>query len=1374
MNAIRIGFLSSVLFLVMAGMQLYLPETANGFLIPVAHAQNCEYPPVDEPDGDGDECDPTYLNDLNTTKANGDQSDDTNSCPMTCGNPINFATGDKFQKEVDYVGFGPFPLTLIRYYNSQDIGNYQFGSNWRSSYSRSISLQSSSVANAIRDDGKLLTFTLINGVWTPDSDVNSKLVKTANGWTYTTGRDETETYDGNGKLLSIANRAGALQTLTYDNNGNLSIVQDPVGYQLKFYYTQISNGWRVYQVVAPDGTHYYSYGANNNLIQANQVDGSHRQYLYENSSFLHALTGITDENGQRFATWAYDSAGRATSSQHAGGADLYTVDYTYISLGYVTVTTPLGATYAYALETINGVPHPYSVVRTCNNCTSGGSATLSPQYDANGNISRKTDYNGNVTTYTYDLTRNLETSRTEASGTPQARTITTQWHPTFRLPTQITEPNRVTTFSYDSHGNLLQKTVTAGSLTRTWTYTYNANGQVLSVDGPRTDVSDITTFTYDSKGNVSTITNALGQVTRITSYDGKGHPLSIQDPNGVVTSLSYDVAGRLTNRNSGGESTRFTYDSIGELTQITLPDSSWVIDSYDAAHRLTGMQDAHSNTVSYTLDAAGNRTQEKALAGGTQTQIRSHVYDGLSRLAQDIGALNQTTSYGYDNNGNRTSVTDPLSHTTLTYYDALNRVIQVTDPNSQATTYTYDANDNLTGVSDPRSLATGYTYDGLGDQTTQNSPDTGTTTRTFDAAGNVATATDARGDTTTYSYDALNRLTSASFADGKVTTYQYDQGTNGIGHLTTMTDASGTTTWSYDSHGRVLTKQQLADGVMLTTSMTYNAGGNLSNLTYPSGRRVNLSYSLDHVNQLSTGGATIVNSIAYQPLGMVSSWVAGNGRPYSRSFDQDGRIASFGVASGTPFTATLSYDAASRVTGITDSVLPSKTFGYDNLDRLTSYQTNTVSQSYTYDGDGNRLSLTSGGTTSYSYASISNQLLNTTGAVAQTFGYDAAGNVTANNTATTNYSYIYDASNRMVTANTGTNSTTYTLNGLGQRVTKSGYGARLIAGGAEIYVYDGAGHLLGEYDASGHVIQETAWLGNLPIAMMMSSQVYYIYPDHLGAPRAIASNGTTLVWTWDHDPFGNGQPTGSITYNVRFPGQYFDNEANLNYNYSRDYNPGTGRYQESDQLGLIGGINTYNYVAANPASGTDPLGLDTQITIGFTHTPVPRYYHEVVILTDTVTGQQYATRAGPATQTFLGSGSASSESSSGGSLSASDGYGGSGGFGFGTIVAQSGPFGPTFRDPPSSVVYTQDVGTIPLDFSQAVADANNFVSVTNSNTIPYWVTGLNSNSYASTFVTSLTGSRPQPDLRAPGWDQGVPDPRLSYQPSQLINACKAK
>jgi YD repeat-containing protein len=376
--------------------------------------------------------------------------------------------------------------------------------------------------------------------------------------------------------------------------------------------------------------------------------------------FPNALTGITDENGVRFATFEYDAKERAVVTEHAGGANRYSMVYgtsTPTTVAPVDVTDPLNVTRTYSFQPIHGALKNTSV--TGSACPACGPAAQT--HDANGNVATRTDWNGNRTDYSYDLTRNLETSRTEAltsggSSTPQTRTITTTWHATFRLPTQIVESGRTTSFTHDANGNVLTRTVTAGASSRAWTFTYNANGSVLTIDGPRTDVSDVTTYTYygnavtctgasvvGCRGEIETITNAAGHVTTITAYNANGQPLSITDPNGLVTTLAYDVRQRLISRSVGGEVTAYDYDDVGQLTRVTLPDGTFLSYTYDNAHRLTRIEDNLGNRINYTLDAMGNRTLEQVRDPlGALAQTRNRVFSTLNRLSQEIGATGQT------------------------------------------------------------------------------------------------------------------------------------------------------------------------------------------------------------------------------------------------------------------------------------------------------------------------------------------------------------------------------------------------------------------------------------------------------------------------------------------------------------------------------------------------------------------------------------------------------------------------------------------------------------------------------------------------------------------------------------------------------------
>jgi RHS repeat-associated protein len=155
-----------------------------------------------------------------------------------------------------------------------------------------------------------------------------------------------------------------------------------------------------------------------------------------------------------------------------------------------------------------------------------------------------------------------------------------------------------------------------------------------------------------------------------------------------------------------------------------------------------------------------------------------------------------------------------------------------------------------------------------------------------------------------------------------------------------------------------------------------------------------------------------------------------------------------------------------------------------------------------------------------------------------------------------------------------------------------------VGGSTRLFVYDEDGRLLGEYDAAGNLIQETVWLEDTPVALIQPKagggiDIRHVWADHLDTPRAITTNdaAATTLWTWDSDPFGTTAATGSIEYNLRFPGQYFDAETGTHYNYFLDYNPQTGRYVQSDPIGQLAGANTYLYAMGSPLGYLDSSGL---------------------------------------------------------------------------------------------------------------------------------------------------------------------------------------
>ena len=775
------------------------------------------------------------------------------------GNPISPALGVKSHQESLVPSINSSSgLEWTWFYSSKMYKTVVKQAGWSHSFSRRLAMAppnlgpvaSTGPVWVYRPDGIILRFAASHGSYIGDADVADRLTRLldANGKTagwiyYVSSNDDVESYDSFGRMTTLQRRGGAVLTFSYSDAstpttvapipGLLIRVTDALGRELIQTYDSSA---RLVTVADPAGNIFaMTYDALGNLTSIGYPGvnsygrPSLRTYLYENATYPSALTGIIDEEGKRYATYTYDSQGRAIRTEHSGGVDAYAIAFN--ADGSSAVTDPFGITRNFGYSLVANAIKGTGVSQPCTTCGDGAQAKT---YDGYGNVTSRSDFNGKKVCYAYDTTRNLETARVEGilstetcttvmaspPSRPDVRKITTSWNASWRLPAAVTEPApggmKTTTFEYGASGNMTRKAIVAqkndgsgGTVIRTWNWTYGTLGRVTSAMDPNGNVTNYSYFadndsSVGKRGNLQSVTNPLGHTTQFTSYDSNGRALTIVDPNGLTTSLTYDARGRLINRNVGGEQTTYSYDGVGQLILVTLPEFSTLGYTYDAAHRLTQVQDGLGNRIAYTLDVMGNRTSEQAFdPSNSLARSRTRAYDSMNRLAQEIGAQTQTTSYSYDNNSNVTSVSDPLSHATGNTYDALNRLVQVLDPASGVTRYAYDSANNLLQVTDPRGLATGYNYDGLNDLTKVMSPDTGTTTSTFDPAGNLLTKVDARGVTATYTVDAKSRVNQIVFSKAgtpsETQTFTYDSGANAKGRLAQLADPAATT--DVDVHG---------------------------------------------------------------------------------------------------------------------------------------------------------------------------------------------------------------------------------------------------------------------------------------------------------------------------------------------------------------------------------------------------------------------------------------------------------------------------------------------------------------------------------------------------------------------------------------------
>nr|WP_240433701.1 RHS repeat-associated core domain-containing protein [Vibrio cholerae] len=1113
---------------------------------------------------------------------------------MCVGNPIHLGTGNKFQAELDYQSGGSDPLTFTRYYNShlpdEDLGG------WRHTYSRSVEVNASKYGENMvvlhRPEGQELAFYNSSSVWVPTWKTDDTLTKEATGWRYTQSDGVVEAYDETGRLTGIEKPNGNHITLSY-LNGELSSITDGFGRTIQFQYQD----GRMVSVTDPaGGSIQYQYNSAGKLAEVIYQDNTSRSYLYDDPNAPGLLSGLVDENGNRFATWGYDAQGRAVLSEHAGGAEKTQVSYN--ADGSASVTNALGHVQRYTYSRHNGMLKP-DVVEGAP-CTGfvGGKETY--VYDSKGLVSSITDRAGQKRTFTHN-DRGLETTQIDQDGGK----VTTDWLPSKSLPAKITEPTRITELTYDTHLRVISRKVTdrSSGASRTWTYTYAPVGTekpslLASIDGPRTDVSDVTTFDYDDQGNLIRTTNALGQVTQFGDYDANGRAGTIQGVNGVTQTLTYDARGRLVSSTGPEGTTVYNYDAVGLLSSLTKPNGATVSYEYDAAHRLVAETDAQGNRRELELNDLGNPVEERLLDALGQTRwIEHRVFNEIGWLSSVSDAYSNQSSFSYDVVANLIQETSPSGNTHSYKYDGFHHRTQTTDPLGKVTQVLYKDTGDVYRVSDPRSRLTYYSYNGFGEVTQVRSPDTGTTDITYDEAGNVATRKTAKGQTTSYSYDALNRIieTSSDVAGESPILYGYDESTSpyGIVRLTSVDDGNGVRRYGYTPEGWLAYETWETHGQSLTTQYQYDGSGLITKITYPSGREV--SYTLDlagDVIEVATTQAGTTTNLASQieraPFGPVTSMVRGNGISESRTLDLDYRVT--GIDATRVHSLVYRYTPDSLISAIDDNLSSSvnQSLGYDAVGRITSAEGLYGVLGYGYDATGNRTSITTDGLSqSYTINYMNNWLVK---AGQTSRSYDANGNLTKQGTDT----FTYDSQNRLVAATVAAVTASYTYNHLDQRVTKT------LNGHTRLLVYDLAGNLIEELDAAtGDVLAEYIWLDGTPLSFVQSGQTYQVHVDHLGTPKALTDVSGQVVWKASYSPFGKASIIiQGPTFNLRFPGQYYDAETGLHYNWRRYYDPNTGRYITSDPIGLAGGINTYAYALSNPIGNADPTGEFVPLLLG--------------------------------------------------------------------------------------------------------------------------------------------------------------------------------
>jgi YD repeat-containing protein len=690
-------------------------------------------------------------------------------------NPVIVSSGAKAQSETDIPDAATGALRINRTYRTlRETGAAQSaGQGWSFSFDRIFSPSSEKSgtlpykANGVMGDGSYFDFRLNNsGKYISRYDRRESLQSLSekfDDWLVTTsdgGVDRFQKVNDKFQMVSSHTSDGVVTFYSYGADNKIETISDASGRTLKVTW----DGRVVTKIAGNGGVVRYQYEladvgddvfvpGTERLVGVQFYDEAERligakKYHYEDANFRHLLTGVTDENGVRFANYAYNENGQAVLSEHAGGANRYV--FSYPEKNKRIITDPLGT------ERVLGITYPglnaAGLVTGASQpagagCGPGNSTTT---YDTVGRRASSINFNEQKTCYTNDTARGLETSRVSglaknascpaSSSSPipaNSRRISTQWHPDWSLKIAEAIPNQMSYYIYngqrDTDGKVLscadnatlpdgkplallcarkmQATQDASGAqgfaarregaVKIWRYTYNKAGKMLTRTGPTgasgqaesvsNNYYDDTTASH-TQGDLANSHNAVGEVTQFLEYSKEGLVTKVQRPDGMIHIFTYGPRQRLASSTledgkGGAERTQYFYDDADQLTRIVSPDGAAISFAYDEAHRLTSRTDNAGSRIQLTLDKMGNVTrQEVRNAAGELVNETNRTFDALNRLTKEQrDLLSPATIYQYDRGGNLTSLSDALGRITTRQFDNLNRMRrQVLPPPSPA------------------------------------------------------------------------------------------------------------------------------------------------------------------------------------------------------------------------------------------------------------------------------------------------------------------------------------------------------------------------------------------------------------------------------------------------------------------------------------------------------------------------------------------------------------------------------------------------------------------------------------------------------------------------------------------------------------------
>jgi len=1053
------------------------------------------------------------------------------------GEPVDVATGDYFQEwsVIDIPGI--LPLRLGRLYRSRADVSGIFGGKWADDWSQQLIIEKS-VIHFRNHEGVVLTYDV------PEARNKVKAVNLHEG--------QYLLYGQRRDTLHIFNRQ-TQQILSFDPQPGhvrrLSQVRDRFGNQIRF---------------------IYSDELPLQLCRIEHSDGYALDLSYEDQKLV-SVELITATMRQRLMSCRYDEQGYLAECDSHQFSHLF---HEYTAEGYMTRWRDTDKTDAHiqydplgrvvGTRTASGHFADRFIYDDVTCCTAyidaeGGETRF--WYNTDGQVYRQVDPLGREHLTEWEFSNKL--SETDALG----RTVIFARNQSGE-PEQVTLPDgSVWNYRWNGFGQLTERTSPLG---QGWRFIYGKQGQLRTVTDPQGRRRE---HRYSPQGELLRDISADGMEWRY-SYNAQHQLCEVTAPDGGVTSLVPDGLSRPVEVvDPLNQTTRYVYSPAhaspaGSISEIHLPDGVKQQYAYDSEKRLTVVTDGEGKSTRYEYGAFDILNAMTRPDG----QRLTFDYDRLTRLTQVTNALGNTYSYTRDRAGQVIAETDFTGRTLRYQYDAAGRCILTRYPDNRVVRWHYSVRDEVVRR---ETWQCGETCSGL-----------------------VATVS--------YDYDPAGRLVRAENADA-VVEFDYDE----AGQLTAERLNGREIRHQWDSLKGTPAGRQFDK---LGMSFVFGAQHELKEWQLEGHQPLLMHHDRLGRETLRESGAGFVQGSQYTATGLLANLAAGRD---SVLFRQQ-LMAPEGPLQASGINRSWEYDRAYNVVGIDDGRWGKTQYQYDANDQIVRAHFGGLlpqEERFSYDGAQNLCSHQRLGAGIYA-AWEENTQQQRAGRVVRCghcrYRYDEAGRLAEKREEREGYRervwrYRWNTESQLSELMTPEGERwAYRYDALGRRIRKQ----RLSGGhpGARPVGYDylWSGDQLTEevplyadgtqaYDESVHWLYTPGAL--TPLARYEKGQLHYVVSDHMGTPRELLTEQGNVAWSGRLNTWGGiklwqvaANDGDKLRCNLRFAGQYADEESGLHYNRYRYYDSETGQYLTPDPIGLLGGVNPYGYVH-NPLSWVDPLGL---------------------------------------------------------------------------------------------------------------------------------------------------------------------------------------